>query len=68
MASLKFGISDYSEMKARTMRIARGEQRASPSDPKVWFVSTESFAKALATRNHELLRIIIQSTPGSLGE
>ncbi len=28
MTTLKVGIASYEEMKARTMRIARGEQRA----------------------------------------
>jgi len=68
MATLKVGIADYQEMKARTMRIARGEQRVLPSEPKVWFVSTESFAKVLSAGNRELLRIIAENAPESLDE
>lgn len=34
-------------MKARTTRIARGEDRPSPNDAKVWFTSTEPFAQVL---------------------
>src|ERR1700674_3828986 len=68
MTTLKVGIASYEEMKARTMRIARGEQRVAPSEPKVWFTSTESFAKVLSAGNRELLRIIAQKAPSSLDE
>ena len=50
MTTLKVGIADYETMKARTMRIARGEERQGPDDPKVWFTSTESFAQVLSAR------------------
>jgi predicted transcriptional regulator len=68
MTTLKVGIADYDEMKARTMRIARGEEKPTPNDPEVWFTSTESFAKVLSARNRELLRIVDQQSPGSLEE
>lgn len=68
MTTLKVGIADYDEMKARTMRIARGEEKLSPDDPKVWFTSTESFAQVLSLGNRELLRIIVEQSPGSLEE
>jgi predicted transcriptional regulator len=55
-------------MKSRTMRIARGEHRPRPGEPKVWFTSTESFAKVLSAGNRELLRIIAENAPGSLDE
>ena len=35
MTTLKVGIADYEEMKARTMRIASGEENPAPGDPKV---------------------------------
>lgn len=68
MTTLKVGIADYEEMKARTMRIARGQEKPVPDDPKVWFTSTESFAKVLSAGNRELLRIIAEQGPGSLEE
>jgi predicted transcriptional regulator len=68
MTTLKVGIADYEEMKARTMRIARGEEKSAPGDPKVWFTSTKSFAQVLSTENRELLRIIAEKAPGSLEE
>ena len=50
MTTLKVGIADYDNMKERTMRIARGEDRPGPDEPKVWFTSTESFAQVLSAR------------------
>jgi len=66
MTTLKVGIASYEEMKARTMAIARGERRVERGDPKVWFTSTESFAKILSARNRELLHLIAEKTPESL--
>src|SRR5690242_9414001 len=68
MTTLKVGIASYDEMKARTMAVARGERRVSRSEPKVWFTSTESFAKVLSAGNRELLRLIAEQSPGSLDE
>src|SRR4029077_18343433 len=58
----------YEDMKARTMAVARGEQRIAPDEPKVWFTSTESFAKVLSAGNRDLLRVIVEQAPGSLDE
>lgn len=68
MTTLKVGIASYTEMKARTMRIARGTHRARRGEPKVWFTSTESFAKVLSAGNRALLRLIAERAPGSLDE
>jgi predicted transcriptional regulator len=68
MTTLKVGIASYGEMKARTMAIARGEHRLSSDEPKVWFTSTESFAKILSAGNRDLLRIIAEKTPASLDD
>ena len=68
MTTLKVGIASYDEMKARTLRIARGKHRAIADEPKVWFTSTESFAKVLSAGNRDLLRIIAERVPGSLDE
>jgi predicted transcriptional regulator len=62
------GIASYDEMKARTMAVARGERRIAPDEPKVWFTSTESFAKVLSAGNRELLRVIAERAPESLNE
>jgi predicted transcriptional regulator len=68
MTTLKVGIASYEEMKARTMAVARGGRRIVPDEPRVWFTSTESFAKVLSVGNRELLRIIAENEPGSLDE
>jgi len=66
MKTLKIVIASYKEMKARTMAIARGELRPRASEPKVWFTSTESFAKVLSNKNRALLAMIASSHPTSL--
>ena len=68
MTTLKVGIASYDEMKARTMAVARGERRVAADEPKVWFTSTESFAKVLSAGNRELLCVIAEQAPGSLDE
>lgn len=68
MTTLKVGIASYEEMKARTMRVARGVERVEAEEPKVWFTSTESFAKVLSAGNRELLRVIAERGPESLEE
>jgi len=68
MTTLKVGIASYEEMKARTMAVARGEHHIAVDEPKVWFASTESFAKVLSAGNRELLRVIGEKAPGSLDE
>ena len=55
-------------MKARTMAAAHGERCVRPDEPKVWFTSTESFAKVLSAGHRDLLRVIVEQTPGSLDE
>lgn len=66
MTTLKVGIADPEEMKARALRVARGEEKPSPGDPTAWFVSTESFSKVLSAPNREMLRLIGQEKPDSL--
>jgi predicted transcriptional regulator len=68
MTTLKVGIASYREMRARTLAIARGERRRASGEPKVWFTSTESFAKVLSAGNRDLLRVIAEKAPGSLDE
>jgi predicted transcriptional regulator len=67
MRTLRVGIASYEDMKARTLRIARGERPARGA-PEVWFTSTESFSKVLSVGNHALLRIIAEKAPSSLDE
>lgn len=66
MATLQMGIASPDAMRARTFAIARGEMVPGPEDPKIWFPSTESFAKVLSDRNRALLDLIASTRPGSL--
>jgi predicted transcriptional regulator len=68
MTTLKVGIASYEEMKALTMAVARGQRKLTVKDPRVWFPSTESFAKVLSAGNRDLLRMIADKAPGSLEE
>jgi predicted transcriptional regulator len=68
MTTLKVGIASYDEMKALTLAIARGQRKLASNEPRVWFPSTESFAKVLSAGNRELLRVIVERAPGSLDE
>lgn len=68
MTTLRVGIASYEEMKARTLAVASGQRRIAAGEPKVWFTSTESFARVLSKGNRELLRIIAEEAPGSLDE
>lgn len=48
MNTLKIGIADYDEMKARTLAIARGEHKPAEGEPTVWFTSVKRFGEALS--------------------
>jgi len=65
---LRVGIASRAEMRARTLAVARGEVKPSPSDPKVWFTSLESLAQVLSSKNQALLETIRQEQPQSLKE
>jgi predicted transcriptional regulator len=68
MKSLKIGIASPEKMKERTLRIARGELKPSPNDPKVWVKSFDSLARMLSNKNLMLLEIIASSPPQTLSE
>ena len=51
MTTLKIGIASYEDFKARTIAIARGDLKPTADEPKVWFPSTESFARVLSQKN-----------------
>lgn len=68
MTTLKVGIATATEMKERSLAIARGELKPSADDPKVWFTSPESFAKVLSNKNRALLEFIAATHPESLQE
>lgn len=63
---LRIGIASVSEMRARTIAIARGDLKPSPTDPKVWIPSAEAAGKILSSKNVELLDHIRRSRPASM--
>ncbi|HWL05400.1 MAG TPA: hypothetical protein VNQ99_10775 [Xanthobacteraceae bacterium] len=65
MTKPKVGIASYEEMKARTMRIARGGEKPAADDPMVWFPSVAAFEQARSGGNPDLLRAIEEQTPSS---
>jgi len=65
---LHVGIASVEDMKARTLAIAQGRLKPSPSDPSVWFPSTETLGKVLSGSNRKLLAEIHSSRPVSLKE
>mgnify|MGYP003335470491 CR=1 FL=1 len=66
MKTMKVGISSLKEFRDRTLAIAKGDIVPSDSDPKIWFPSTESFARVLTEKNRELLKVIGATHPESL--
>ena len=68
MTTLRVGIASYKEMKAMTLAIARGQRKLASHEPRIWFPSTESFARVLSAGNRDLLRLIAEKAPGSLEE
>jgi predicted transcriptional regulator len=64
--TLRIGIASVSEMRARTLAIARGELKPKSDDPKVWMPSAETFGKILSGKNKELLDRIRSERPSSL--
>ncbi len=68
MEVLYVGIASYEQIKARSIAIAKGEYTPEKNEPKVWFNSTESFAKVLSGKNRLLLDLIAKKHPHSLAE
>ena len=68
MTILRVGIASYDDMKERTLAIARGEAKPRANEPRVWFTSTESFARVLSDKNRALLAEIAGQAPASLTE
>lgn len=66
MTTLIVGIASYEEMKERTMKIARGELKPAPDDPKIWVASADSLVKLLSAENRALLGLINAHQPQSL--
>jgi predicted transcriptional regulator len=68
MKTLRIGVASLSDMKARTLAVARGELKLGPDEPKLWFTSIESLSRVLSDKNRLLLELIIERQPKSLAE
>ncbi len=60
------GIIAKEDYKKRTIAISKGEYVPKPTEPKIWFDSFETMAKIFNSRNHELLRVIVEKNPESI--
>lgn len=68
MKTIAIGIMPQAEMRARALKIAKGQYKPKPGEPKIWFPSMRSVAEVLSDENRALLHIIRESQPGSLSE
>lgn len=66
--TMRIDVASYAAFKERTLAIARGEVTPGADEPKVWFPSTESFARVLSQPNRALLATIAETHPGALQE
>jgi predicted transcriptional regulator len=63
---IKIGIMPQTDIRERTLAIARGEYKPKPNEPKIWFTSLRSLAEVLSDENQVLLRIITEKRPHSI--
>ena len=65
---VRVGILNRQAFARRTIAIAKGLYKPRPDEPKIWFESLRSLAEVLSGDNLELLRLIEEKHPHSLGE
>lgn len=68
MKAIKIGILPQDKMRQRVIAIARGDYKPKAGEPKVWFTSMKSLAEVLSDDNRALLRVIVDTAPGSIAE
>jgi len=66
--TIKVGIMNKEQYKARTIAIAKGEYAVKKNEPKIWFQSVKSMAQVLSNENQDLLQVILDNNPQSLKE
>lgn len=66
MKFIVIGIMPQERIRQRLLKIARGEYKPKPSDPKVWFTSMKSLAEVLSDDNRALLRVMAETEPESI--
>jgi predicted transcriptional regulator len=65
---LHIGIASREEIHKRMLRIAKGEIRHRPGEPKVWFTSAEALARVFSNKNMLLIEMIRHAEPSSVTE
>lgn len=65
---VNIGIISRENYRQRTIAIAKGEYTPRKDEPKIWFESLKSMSQVLGNENQDLLRIILEKKPHSLGE
>jgi len=68
MKTIVIGIMPQQKVRERVLAIARGDYKAKPNEPKVWFTSMKSLAEVLSDDNRALLRVISETKPESISE
>ena len=63
---VNIGIMPLEEFKKRTIKIVKGEYQPREDEPKIWFPSIKSLANVLSEENQHLLKLIIETKPGSI--
>jgi predicted transcriptional regulator len=66
MKPIAFGVMAPERMRARIAARFSGAYKPEPGEPKIWFASMQSLLAVLSDENRELLRIIIDTKPGSI--
>lgn len=54
------------KIRERLFKIAKGELKPKPNEPKVWFTSMRSLAEVLSDENRQLLEVIRTARPVSV--
>ena len=65
---LHIGIASRDEIHRRMLKIAKGERRHQPGEPKVWFTSAEALARVFSKKNMLLIEMIRHAEPSSVTE
>jgi predicted transcriptional regulator len=68
MKTLKIGIMSREQYQQRVLNIARGTQKPTHQEPRVWFESMHSLGQVLSDDNRELLQLIGKYRPESIAE
>jgi len=68
MSKLKIGIMPREQYQRRILEIASGKRTVEQGEPKVWFNSIKSLGEVLSVNNMQLLKLINECHPESIGD